>query len=168
MSAPDDPVTDRIIADEGGFVDNPADAGGPTKCGITIATLAAWRGKPCTAADVQDLTRTEAMAILGRKYVSGPGFDRITDTGLRTAVADAGVLFGPKRVIEALQQLVDITGDGVFGPVTAAAVNRAEPRALINALSLWRVRQHIARCVADPSQLEFLAGWFIRAAAFVK
>lgn len=164
----DDPVTGRIIADEGGFVDNPADAGGPTKFGITIATLSAWRGKPCTAADVQDLSRDEAVAIYKQKYVIAPGFDRINDVGLRTAVANAAVLFGPGRVIAALQQLVAVTADGVFGPATRAAVNAIEPRELVNALSLWRIRQHIARCAVDPSQLQFLPGWFNRAAAFVK
>jgi lysozyme family protein len=160
-------LNDRIIADEGGYVNDPADAGGPTKYGITLATLSAFRGRPCTAADVAALTRDDAIAIYDAKYVTGPGFDKITDAMLRTAAADAAVLFGPDRVIGALQSLCGVTADGIFGPVTVAAVNKREARELVNRLSLWRIRKHITRVVTDESQIRFLRGWFERAASFV-
>ncbi len=49
---------------EGGYVDHPADKGGPTNMGITLNTLARWRGHAVTAADVKALTRAEARQIL--------------------------------------------------------------------------------------------------------
>ena len=39
-------LIDTIVANEGGYVDNAGDAGGPTRYGITIATLSAFRGRP--------------------------------------------------------------------------------------------------------------------------
>ena len=42
----------ELLVHEGGHVDHPKDPGGPTNMGITIATLADWRGRkrPCCAA----------------------------------------------------------------------------------------------------------------------
>ena len=42
----------ELIQREGGYVDDPDDRGGPTKYGITLATLQAWRHTPVSAADV--------------------------------------------------------------------------------------------------------------------
>lgn len=159
-----DPVVDQVMANEGGYADDPADAGGPTKYGITVATLSAWRNRPCTAADVQALSWSEAEQIFRQNYV----LDGIRDAGLRVAAADAAGLFGRQRIIRALQAILDVQVDGIFGAETATAINAREPRGLINALSMWRIGEHAQRCVADPSQLKFLVGWLGRAARFVK
>lgn len=163
-----DPIIERILANEGGFVDDPADAGGVTNFGVTIPALSAYRGHACTRDDIEALTRDEAAALYAKRYIAGPGYGAILNPGLRAAVVDAGVLFGPDRVTRALQELVRTTADGVFGMATEMAVNSAEPRELANSLSLWRIRQHIRRCESDASQLKFLEGWFNRAAGFVK
>ena len=43
MTTDTDRIIDGLIVAEGGYVDHPADRGGPTKYGITRKTLAAWR-----------------------------------------------------------------------------------------------------------------------------
>ena len=67
-------IIETILQREGGYVDHPADKGGPTNFGITQATLANYREHAVTATDVHSLTRTEAAAIYEAIYVRP--FDR--------------------------------------------------------------------------------------------
>jgi lysozyme family protein len=47
MAASNWPVAARLVLQhEGGYSDNPADPGGATRYGVTLATLRAYRGGP--------------------------------------------------------------------------------------------------------------------------
>ncbi len=108
---PIDTILDEIIRREGGYVNHPDDRGGPTKFGITAQTLGAWRklGRPATAAEVQALTETEAMAIYRQQYITGPGFDAVTHPGLLHLLVDTAVHSGPKRAVQWLQAALGVT-----------------------------------------------------------
>ena len=58
----------KILKWEGGFVNDPADSGGATNKGVTIATYKAYRKahgmKPPTVADLKKITDAEVLAIL--------------------------------------------------------------------------------------------------------
>jgi lysozyme family protein len=175
-SPADEAIITRIFLMEGGstYTDNPADAGGPTKYGVTIGALAGWRKKPVTAADVQALTEEEAAQITYQKYLVEPGFEQISDAGLRFALVDFTFLFGQDDSIPALQRIVGTRPDGVLGPLTAAAANAGEARHLVNELAVERIRLHAARVVEDlkarglfVGQVQFLRGWLNRAIGFV-
>ena len=154
-----------IVAREGGYANRAADRGGPTKYGITAATLGRWRrlGRDATAAEVRALSTTEAADVYRAWYVAP--FAAVGDERLRAQLADFAVTSGVATAAIALQQLVDVRADGVVGPVTAAAA-AAAGRHLANALVAARVR-YLERVVdADPSQLANLHGWIRRAVTF--
>ena len=168
-------ILDRLIAREGGYVAHPADRGGPTKYGITQATLAAWRGRPVGPSDVAQLTVDEARAIYRERYWRAPGIDRLPPA-LQPVMLDAAVHMGPVRAIRLLQRglsavVGDVGGiDGIIGPRTAAAaatlVARLGARApafllLLRALDLERL------IAADPAQRVFAAGWQNRLVALL-
>jgi len=69
-------LIDDIIRREGGFVNHPADRGGPTKYGITAKTLGNWRqlGWLATSDEVATLTESEAREIYRHRYILAPGF----------------------------------------------------------------------------------------------
>lgn len=130
-------LIDGILAREGWpmYTDDPADSGGPTKGGITQATLAAWRGHPVTAEDVQRLTESEARSIYLERYWKAPGFQRVAalDQDLAEELADTGVNMGQATAIRFLQRFLtafndrgriypDLAVDGVLGPVTLEAL----------------------------------------------
>jgi lysozyme family protein len=112
-----------VLQSEGGYVDHPRDPGGATNFGITLVTLSQWRGKPCTKADVKNLSVAEAKQIYRAKYWSTISADELP-IAIDYAVFDYAVNSGPSRSAKALQFLVGATPDGVIGPKTLEAVNR--------------------------------------------
>jgi lysozyme family protein len=60
-----DAILDEVLRREGGYVNHPADHGGPTKFGIIAKTLGDWRrlGRAATAQEVAALTVEDSRAI---------------------------------------------------------------------------------------------------------
>lgn len=165
-----DTIFDAIIRREGGYVNHPADQGGPTNFGITAQTLGTWRklGRPATAAEVQALTETEARAIYRQQYVTGPGFDAVTHPALLHLLVDSAVHSGPKRAVQWLQLALGVTADGIIGPKTRAALAAADQGALYRKVLGQRLR-YLGRLITnDPKQSAFAAGWMNRMAEFVE
>ncbi|QPC43482.1 glycoside hydrolase family 108 protein [Kaustia mangrovi] len=112
-----------MFGHEGGYVNDPKDPGGPTKYGVTLATLAAHRGRKVTAADVRNLTLSEARIIYRKSYWKQSGGD-LLPRGLDYAVFDFGVHSGPATAVKVLQRLVGVSQDGIVGIQTVDAVRR--------------------------------------------
>lgn len=124
---------------EGGFADHPRDKGGPTNMGITLATLADWRGAEVTREDVRALGRAEADAIFRANYYT---LCRCNEMPERVAmvVYNGAVLHGPGSSIKLLQGGFNALGmtadgaplevDGRLGPITMAAVRETDPGVL--------------------------------------
>jgi lysozyme family protein len=120
-----------IFASEGGYVCDPADPGGATNLGVTIAVLSAHRGHPCTPDDVRALQMPEAAEIYQGDYYN-PAHCPDLPPGIDLVVFDAAVNNGVGRAIKLLQAAVGVASDGHFGPATLAAVKASSPREAIN------------------------------------
>lgn len=116
-----------VLAHEGGSVDDPRDAGGRTRKGVTQRVYDAWRqerGQP--KRDVFMISMPEVRAIYLEQYWRHVRADELP-SGLDYAVFDAAVNSGPVQAVKWLQRaLGGIAVDGVVGKVTLAAV-RAHP-----------------------------------------
>lgn len=161
-----DRLIDRLIGREGGFVDHPADRGGPTRHGITLAVLGAWRGVPVDRHEVARLGRDEARAIYRDTYFTRPGFDAIADSRLQELVFDFAVNAGPAAAARALQTalrdmgLYDGAIDGGFGPRSRAAL-AACPNIpeLYYRTKCERYELYLRFIGRDPAQATFATGW---------
>lgn len=161
-----DALIDRLLDREGGYVNHAADRGGPTKFGITQATLSAWRGTPVTAFQVQVLSTDEARAIYRDRYFIRPGFGAIEDPELQELVFDFAVNSGPGAAARALQTALRDMGlykgaiDGGFGPLSQAAL-----KACTNIPELYyrtkceRYELFLRFIGRDPAQSVFATGW---------
>ena len=158
----DDQIIDGIIEREGGYNDVSGDQ--PTNFGIRLDTLSAWRGHPCTADDVKNLTRDEARLIYRSEYLARTGIQRIVDAGVRAAVLDAAVQHGPDDGIKIFQRALGVRDDGVIGPVTLAALPHLDQRRLAMRVLAEDFRFYGALITRLPQKAKFAAGWMDRKA----
>lgn len=160
-------MIDDIIRREGEYVDHPADRGGPTKYGITLATLKTYRGKNGSGkSHLQALTVEQARAIYESEYYYEPGISRLPES-IQPFVFDAAVNHGPKRAIEIVQCTCADAGydpgplDGIVGPRTIAAAHRYV-RTFLDHLIAMREGYYREIVASDPSQQVFHKGWLNR------
>lgn len=159
---------ERAKFSEGGYVNHPADRGGPTKYGITQATLADWRGQRVSADDVKLLTWQEASRIYRKHYWDAVRADELP-VGLDYLVFDMAINHGPKRAVMILQDALGVVPDGIFGPATLRAVHaiREDNAAVIREIEETAEKRELfyAGIIArNPSQAVFRDGWANRGA----
>jgi lysozyme family protein len=143
---------------EGGYSNHPKDPGGPTNHGITQATLRAFRQRPVSIADVQNLTLAEANTIYEHGYWRPIWGDQLP-AGLDYAMFDFGINSGVSRAVKVLQGLLPgIAIDGVMGIKTITAVQAADPSDLIKKVCAAR----IAFCKKLKTWPTFGRGWTYR------
>lgn len=181
-----DSIIDGVLSRESSaYTNDPADRGGPTKYGITQATLARDRGVLVTPEDVQRLTEAEARAIYFRRYVTQPGFGKVAaiDERIGEEVIDAGVLCGQGRAATWLQVALnalnrealdfpDLTEDGDIGPATLEALSAyLAKRGDVGRTVLLRVLNslqgaYLVEIGRHRQQNEkFMFGWFLNRVA---
>lgn len=159
-----DLMIDEVLRTEGGYSDRPADRGGPTNRGITIATLSEWRGRPATIEEVQGLTQTQAREIYHARYLLRPNIGAIASAQLRWHVLDAAVNHGPWTAVKLLQRAVGTARDGLIGPQTLAAIAAQRISVIVERYIAKRCRLY-AEIVKDPQQAQAHAWiWFVRLA----
>lgn len=174
-----DTMLSDLLKVEGGYSNNPNDAGGETKFGVTkrVAVANGYTGP------MKDLTRAQAISIYQAQYFLKPGFDKVLAEGLAGTTAelfDTGVNMGVgvastflQRALNALNNngklYADIKADGSIGPATIAAL-RGLVRArgvdnadtvLLKALNCLQGARYIELAEGRPTNENFLYGWLM-------
>jgi lysozyme family protein len=146
-----DAIIDRVLSHEGGYVNDPRDPGGETKFGI------AKRSYPNL--DIRALTREQAVEIYRRDF-----WQRVQGDKLPRAVAfqvlDAAVNHGAGNAVRWLQRAAGVADDGVIGPISLAAVSRADPADLVLLFNAERLSFYTKLSTFDA----FGRGWANRVA----
>ena len=127
-----------LLRHEGGYVDHPADNGGPTNMGVTFATFRQYVKPTGTIEDLKNLTVDQARVVYRQRFWSACRCEELPD-GLAYAVFDFACHSGPDRAIEYLQRAIGAKPDGTFGPKTLTAVRAANPAIAIKALCSLRM-----------------------------
>jgi lysozyme family protein len=166
-----DAVLENILTREGWpeYTVHPNDKGGPTKGGITLRTLEAWRHRRCTRAELQRLTEGEALEILQRRYVETNGIDKIKSLTIQAQVIDDAVLSGPLIAVKDLQSAIGhIAIDGIIGEKTLAGMNTKSEKTLTTEIAITRTLRLIRHVRNNPDQIVFLVGWVQRSLSFLR
>lgn len=168
-------LIDEVLRNEGGFVNHPADRGGPTNFGITQATLSRFLQRAATIEDVRELDVSTARDIYELRYYRAPRIDKLPPP-IQPFVFDSAVNHGPRRAIRFVQTVCNDAGlgplvvDGLMGPKTKAVAEKCQLDMgdwMLVALVEERQMFYINIVSADDSQVVFLAGWFNRARQFL-
>jgi lysozyme family protein len=148
---------------EGGtFTNDPLDAGGATKWGVTQRLYSAFLGRPATLDEMKALTVDRACEVMRDMFLMRTGLWQIADWRLKFVTVDAAINFGIDDAAVWLQQAAGVTADGKLGPVTWAAVTKIDPlRAAVRVLAS-RQQKHLDRVKKHPDQLKWLRGWIAR------
>ena len=168
-------LIEKLIAREGGYVDHPADRGGATRWGITIAVARAngYHGP------IRDMPRAVAAAIYECVYWRAPGFDRLASRAplLAAELFDTGVNMGTATAIGFLQRALnalnrgasdyaDLALDRAIGARTLAALDAflarrgaAGERVLVRAVDALQGEHYVALAERRPANEAFLYGW---------
>ena len=117
---------ERLMQNEGGYVNHPRDPGGETMYGVTkrVAVAHGYKGS------MRQLPMSFAMTIAKASYwdaASCNDFDRLVAVQL----FDASYNHGPRNAIKFLQRAAGVAADGIIGPVTIAAVNALSPSVVV-------------------------------------
>lgn len=171
-----DTLIDALLEREGGYVNHPADRGGPTCYGITQEVARAQGNY----GPMRSLPRSEAADIYARLYWHRPRFDAVAliSPSIAAELFDTGVNMGPavaatflQRALTALNRNAsyypDLVPDGRVGPTTLAALERffavrgkgAGEAVLLRALEALQGERYLRLAERRPANEAFLYGW---------
>ena len=169
-------LVDALIEREGGYVNHPADRGGPTCFGITEAVARAHG----YGGAMRDLPQREAVAIYRRLYWLRPRFDQVAIRAPRLAAElfDTGANMGPAVAATFLQRALtalnrsgrdypDLVPDGRIGDVTLDALDaffkvRGKAGAetvMLRAIEALQGERYLRLAERRPANEAFLYGW---------
>jgi lysozyme family protein len=171
-----DAMLDALVGREGGYVNHPADRGGPTRWGITEQVARAYGYK----GDMRSLPRETALEIYRKRYWTGPKFDQVAKRYPRVGeeLLDTGVNMGQAVAAKFLQRALnvlnrgaidypDITVDGALGNMTLAALDGYKAKrgvrgeaVLLKALDAQQGCRYLDIAEKSVSQETFVYGWF--------
>ena len=144
-----------VLGHEGGYVNDPKDAGGETNWGISK--------KSYPDLDIKNLTREQAKSIYKKDYWMKCKCDDLPSE-LRLIMFDGAVNQGVGFMCKSLQEAAQVQADGVIGPVTLKKVNSIEVKILLSVLAQKRE----ARYKFNPQFARFGNGWMARLESVVK
>ena len=151
-------LNEYIIPNEGGYNNDPADAGGETNMGIAQNAH--------TDEDIKNMTRERANAIYYRDYYNWNGLNKLPYP-IRGFVVDYGLPTRPQLAVETVHKVLDIPPpSNIIGPTTLGKFENYTEEDYNNFLDKYReeMKKHFREVAQkNPQKRKFLNGWLNRA-----
>lgn len=176
MSGSISELIDEIIRVEGGYTDDPTDAGGKTKFGITEKTA---RANGYTG-DMRDLPIEFAKDVYYKQYVIAPGFEKVAKIAgeqIAHELVDTGVNCGQPTAAKMLQRCLNalnnvgtlfpnLVEDGDLGQKSFDALAKfiqlrgnEGAQVLFVALNGLQVAHYVGIAANNEKQEKYVYGW---------
>ena len=123
-----------VLQHEGGYVNHPSDPGGRTNLGVTQRVWEQYVGHKVDEAEMRSLTKEMVSPLYRKEYWDAVHGDKLP-CGADYLAFDFAVNAGSFRCVKTIQRALNITADGVIGPVTVKAIQDTNAEDFINNFS---------------------------------
>lgn len=155
---------ERVLGHEGGFTNHRKDRGNWTSGVVGVGALKGTKWGISAMAyphlNIAALTREQAIAIYHRDFWSAVKGDQLPPM-LAFQALDVAINHGADRARRLLQRAAGVLDDGIIGPITLAALRRADP----NDLTLLFLAERLEFYTSISTWPTFGKGWTRRVAA---
>jgi lysozyme family protein len=185
-----DRAYDITMRHEGGYVDDPDDAGGETYKGISRKFNPGWIGWDIIddyedddefpqILDDDDELQSMVMDFYKEHYWDVNRLDEIDSQMIATEMFDTGVNMGVRRAGKFLQEAMnylnrngsmfaDLVVDGIIGPASFRALTSllrsGDEDVLMTIMNVLQGRHYLDYMKKSPTQEKYARGWFKRVA----
>lgn len=154
-------IYEIVMKYEGGYVNHPNDPGGETYKGISRRAHPNWEGWKLI-----DQKKPVPEDLVRRFYYDQfwkPMRCEEMPTPVGEYLFDFAVNVGIRQAVITIQSAVNVTTDGILGPITMEAIRRSDVQMLMHKLLARRVSFYITITIQRRKQFEvFFLGWIRR------
>jgi lysozyme family protein len=164
----------KVLQNEGGYVNDPKDPGGETYKGIARNMNKKWDGwaiidaqkaQPDFPANLDSNSNLAAKiaAFYQANYWAKIGGDKIANDDIGFSIFDFAVNAGTGASIMLAQKVVSAVQDGVMGDDTLAKINAPGQPDFIAAFTVAKISRYVSIVEKRPSSEKYFFGWVRRA-----
>lgn len=153
---------EKLLRHEGGYVNNKADSGGETICGISRKWYPQWSGWALvdqglreTSEDVQKHVYTFYYTFYWVKL----RLDDVQSDAVAELLFNFAVNIGKKTMVKKIQRILKVKQDGLIGDKTVAALNAYDDEKFIYHMLLELLEFYVQLGKEQPI---FVKGWVNR------
>lgn len=152
---------------EGGYVNDPSDAGGETNKGVTYKTWVSFFGDNCHDR-FMEMSNDDWGVIFKKGYWDKVKGDDIQLQSIAECLVSWAWGSGSRTAIKEIQRELGVSVDGVIGKNTLKAINESNELELFERCIKRRESFFRKITVSRPENSRFLKGWLNRLADFNK
>lgn len=163
-----------VIANEGGYGNDPDDPGGETYKGVARNIFSKWSG--WTTVDIlkrqsdfpanldKDADLQQAVSDFYQvNFWDKINGDQISNQDVANSIFDFGVNAGIATSSSLAQMVVGATTDGVIGPDSISGINDFNPEHFLAAFTVAKIARYINIVKKRPTSRKYFYGWICRA-----
>lgn len=168
-----DSAFQKIIAIEGGYVNDPDDEGGETYKGIARKFWAQWEGwliiDECKKKPNFPFTLevSENLQVLVKSFYKVNFWDKvlgdyIIDQNVAFNLFDFAVNAGVEFTIKVVQKTIGAKVDGIFGKISLGLLNEYDKELFFAKFDLAKIAEYIKLVDEKPVKIKYFFGWIKR------
>jgi len=164
---------DKLMKNEGGYVNDSVDRGGETYKGVSRNNWPNWQGWKAIDDARNSMDFPHNLDFINTlqaniyffykdefwKRIKG---DDIKDQEIAESLFDYAVNAGVKTAVKLIQEASGVDTDGILGVHTLGTLNSIRPELLLLRFMNLKIHRYIKICRKNKSQKKFFYGWFSR------